>query len=466
MIAGPRLSAGGTSPAGVAVGDFVTGNGLPGTDGIPDIAVTNRGSNSANILAGRGGGFFNDGLPVPLVLPPNAQPGPIVTLNNGLAIGNIGAGSFTIVDVTRSGAGVDFFASRTYSSGGSSPASLAAYTSGGSTFLAVGNMSGSVALFLGRPGSLDFSLQTSYSLPGVTSLAFGSTGQLFGMSPSSVSAVRLFEFGGQSSTAANPAGAGLAALGAAVYYVPLRASAVALVATIVSSGALLAGEADAKPALAALEQKGKGEGADGAAEEGDGQGEDDAEGTKEPAAADRSEADAVDDAAAGVLDFFLDLEKTLRSNNGRLLESLLDGAPEGGAAPGADEGRAAPATPPVGQEAGRGGGPAPIAGRHAIWRHWADAAGRDPDAGEGHDSHGEAGSDPHRRNDAARGIDPIPSVVLVTGAAMVDRSSLVPATNRVAAEGDRGGRWRRQRRRRGGDRLAQSRLFVGCKPLQ
>jgi len=380
MKAGPRLAAGGTNPAGVAVGDFVTGSGSPGKDGIPDIAVTNRGSNSANIIAGRGQGFFNDQVPVPLVLPPNAQPGPIFATPGRVGIGNIGANSVTLFDTTRRGAGTESFASRTYSSGGGSPSSLATYTSGGTTYLAVGNLSGSVSLFLGRAGPLEFSLQNSFTLPNVTGLAFDSTGRLFGMSPARESALQLFAFEGQASgpTIANSS---LAALGAAVFYVPLRASAVALVATIVSSGAVAtgtaaAGEGDAKAVPLNAEEKGEGDAADGGSAEGDGSGQ------KRDAAQpgeDGTESKTAEDPAAAGLKLFLDIDKTLKANNGRLLETLLDGRSGDAGEAGEPDREAAEPDRAAGEAAESV--PRPDE-RLAVWRKWAEVEGhRDTEAG-------------------------------------------------------------------------------------
>ena len=368
MQAGPRLAAGGTNPAGVAVGDFVTGSGTPGKDGIPDIAVTNRGSSTANIITGRGQGFFNDQVPVPLVLPPNAQPGPIFATPGRIGIGNIGANSITLFDTTRRGAGTESFASRTYSSGGGSPSSLATYTSGGTTYLAVGNLSGSVSLFLGRAGALEFSLQNSFTLPNVTGLAFDSTGRLFGMSPARESALQLFAFEGQASgpTVTNSS---LAALGTAVFYVPLRASAVALVATIVSSGAVAtgttaAGEGDAK-AVPLNAEKGEGDAADGGSAEGDGAGQ------KRDAAQpgeDGTESESGEDPAAAGLKLFLDIDKTLKANNGRLLETLLDGRSEEMGEP--DREAAEPAA--AADEAAEVVPPSTSATRVAFWQSFAD----------------------------------------------------------------------------------------------
>lgn len=53
LTAGPRLAAGGTGPVSTTVAD-VTG------DGVPDVLIVNRQSNSVTLLPGVGNGFFND----------------------------------------------------------------------------------------------------------------------------------------------------------------------------------------------------------------------------------------------------------------------------------------------------------------------------------------------------------------------------------------------------------------------
>ena len=64
---GPRLNAG-TGPVGLSYGDFL-GNG------IPDIVVSDSGSNDLMVLPGLGNGFFNDVNPI--VVPLTESPGPI-----------------------------------------------------------------------------------------------------------------------------------------------------------------------------------------------------------------------------------------------------------------------------------------------------------------------------------------------------------------------------------------------------
>jgi len=355
MKAGPRLQAGGANPAGIALGDFVRADGSRGSDGTLDIAVTTPGSNSANILAGRGGGFFNDRLPLPLVLPPDAIPGPIVPLPGGIGIGNLGNATITIIDVTRSGVNQEFFASRSYSSGGSAPTSMASMSSGGQTFLGVGNAGGSVSLFLGRPGSLDFSLKGVEPLSGVTSVAFNAAGRLYGMGPGQESALKLFDFAG-SAPSGSSGSSGLAAISAAVAYFPLRASTVALVATIVSSGALVGGEGSAKTAPSATGRTGDRSPRDGAAGE-------EAEGEEEEQPPEEEAEEAEDPAVAKLLKLFLDIESTLRASNRQLLDRLLEGAEDPPAPSAGGEAPAAPAEP----AASRSAAPTPLLQALAAW---------------------------------------------------------------------------------------------------
>jgi hypothetical protein len=85
--AGPRLAAG-TGPAATAVQDV---NG----DGIPDIVVSDSGSNQVRLLTGEGRGFFQDVTPT--VFNVGSDPGPIFvghfTSSPGLEVAAVDAGS-------------------------------------------------------------------------------------------------------------------------------------------------------------------------------------------------------------------------------------------------------------------------------------------------------------------------------------------------------------------------------------
>jgi hypothetical protein len=328
MTFGLRVESGGDAPAGVAVGDFVTAAGERGSDGIPDLVVTNRGSGTANVIAGRNGGFFNDRLPISLELPSNAAPGPIFASGSTIAIGNVGAASVTLFDVTRGGANAELFFSRSYASGGSGPSSLAVFQAAGTTYLAVGNTSGIVSLFLGRPGSIDFTRDRSFELANVTGIAFDSVGRLFAMSPNRQSALQLFAF--ENRPAESSAAAGLAALRAAVVFVPLRASQVALVAMIVSVGG-----SGALPRAEGAEAELQEEDAEVVEHATAGAREiTDAGLAKEPTEA-AEDGEAVAEPAVPGLKLFLDVDNVLQENNTRLIDSLLDerNGAEGGARP-------------------------------------------------------------------------------------------------------------------------------------
>lgn len=231
MKAGPRLSSGGSSPAGITVGDFAGG------DGIPDIAVTNRGSNSAAILRGIAGGFFNDTSPTFLPLSITA-PGPILPVARPgapplLAVGSTFGNQFQ----TFAPSGAGYASSRIYSGGG---ATLASTTFGGSTYLAAGSSAGGVSIFLSGPSTLGFLAPGKASLPGLTGLAFDSAGRLFGMSPAQDSALNLFSFdstnGGPGNfTANNPLLAAAQAFVTRLVFTPLTTAGVGLVATLVTS---------------------------------------------------------------------------------------------------------------------------------------------------------------------------------------------------------------------------------------
>jgi len=347
---GLRLSTGGKSPAGVAIGDFVTQAGRSGHDGISDIAVTNRGSNSAFMIPGLSGGFFNDRSPIPLPLPPNAGPGPIVPTPRGPAIGN-NNGSFTVVTAAASGRADAAFVSRTYATGGSGAVSLAVTVRGGITFLSAGTAgSGSVSQFLARPGALDFTFDRSAKLLDVTGLAYTDRG-LFGTSPTQ-SALELFAFDGRSRGRDADATQTSALRGAALF-VTVRFSAVALVAAIASlrlpATATEAADAELAAKQAAADSEPAAEGADGAAadpEEADGEAAPTA-----PGAGGTTIDEAV--AASGLLERFfggwIDAEERLAASAADLLRAVAaaDQRPKRGERPAGDPGQAsgAPASP-------------------------------------------------------------------------------------------------------------------------
>jgi hypothetical protein len=337
MRPGPRLASGGSGPAGIAVGQFV------GNDAIPDIAVTNRGSNSTAILRGIGRGFFDDARPtfLPLSL---AAPGPIVALPRPggpplIAVGSALGDQFQTFD--RRGGG--YRVSGTYLGGGSA---LATTSFGGSTYLAAGSAAGSVSIFLHGPSMVSFLTSTPVSLPGLTGLAFDSAGRLFGMSPTRDGALALFSFDSPGEGAGGSAGSGILLVGAQAFttrlvFTPLKVAGIGLVAALVTSEGLAVTARFAGEPLrdASAEQGKEADGGGIAAEEADG----------ETAPRSEVEAEAESEAESNpLLDFVLDAEAQLETWNKRLAAILLDPADHGGE--GDPNTRSAPAedAPPAG----------------------------------------------------------------------------------------------------------------------
>jgi hypothetical protein len=246
-------------------------------------------------------------------------------------------------------------------------------------------------------------------------------------------------------------------------YVPLQASAVALVATILSSGALVAGEGngDAKTVTLAAEGDTKGSSVDGGSEEGE---DADKKGdAAKPSEVDAEQESAEDPAAAALLELFLDIDKTLKANNGRLLEKLLDGGSEDAG----ESDREAKKPGAAHGNAGATGGDAEPNSHivHAVWRAWGD--GRTV---LGHQAMGEAGVDwprDHREPDGRRsspGRGVVPSVALLAGMTMTDTAVRMPPTVECPNEPAPAFRRAARRRRRLIRRPASAGLSVGCKP--
>jgi len=247
MRAGPRLASGGLVPTGITVGSLV------GQDGIPDIAVTNKGSDAVAILQGIGGGFFNDASPtlLPVGFP---APGPIVSIPSApgqpptLVVGSPVTNEFA----TFGAAGDGYTVSQVSRTGG---AALTTTTFGGATYLAAGNSAtGGISIFLAGPSSLKFFSEGKFGLPGLSSLAFDSTGRLFGVSPGNAGALALYAF--NAIGGGGPSAAGLAdllrvgqAFSVRMAFTPLAASGVGLVASIVTTeGVALSGGDEATTA--------------------------------------------------------------------------------------------------------------------------------------------------------------------------------------------------------------------------
>ncbi len=166
---GPRLDSGGIGPVSTVVGDFTADSN------IPDIVVTNSGSNNVTLLQGVGNGFFKP----PTAAPISVGGGPVESIvgnfDNTLDLLTVNAGSNDLTLVS------DFNGpdpeTTTISSGGLDPETAFAFEStSGFEDLVVGNSGdGALALFEGGTDGLTLmSTQTEPNLPSPTDLAFAS----------------------------------------------------------------------------------------------------------------------------------------------------------------------------------------------------------------------------------------------------------------------------------------------------
>jgi predicted phosphodiesterase len=225
---GPRLKVG-SGPVATVVQDI---NG----DGIPDLLVSNSGSNNVMLLPGRGGGFFSDQAPT--VFPVGTNPGPIFVgdFNGQPGLVAVNRGSNDLTLITNFNGRNPLF--QTIATGGDQPAAAVQFTlSGGFDGLAVANNgSGSVALFTGGPDGLSAAeVVLTPDLPSPTSLALesvsGNQVEVYGATAGAESAtlLTLLLTGGSTRAVLTPAPG--AALGIASL-VPLRDTDLALVATL------------------------------------------------------------------------------------------------------------------------------------------------------------------------------------------------------------------------------------------
>ena len=163
---GPRLNSGGVGPVSTVVGNFSNGANQ-------DILVSNSGSNDVALLPGRGGGFFNDTNPQTFAVGDN--PGQLFVGNfdgrPDLVTVNAGSNDLTLISDFMSADSV----TRTMSSGGTDPAAAFSF-SAGSEFndLVVGNGgNGVLALFEGSEQGLTLtSSETNPDLPSPSALVF------------------------------------------------------------------------------------------------------------------------------------------------------------------------------------------------------------------------------------------------------------------------------------------------------
>lgn len=229
LVAGPRLNAG-TGPVGLAYGDFLGGS-------IPDIAVSDSGSNKVMVLPGRGGGFFDDQNPIVVQLADS--PGPIFAGPFGAGPGtdivalDPGTGNVTLISGLLTGAAT----TRIFSSGGLDP--VAAIAIGGpdgfEDLVVANNGDGQVALLAGGPLGLSVE-EVSRALDQLspTGLALASfqneTLEVYATYATTegqeTASLLVFSLGG----VANPS----AAAGAGIALLPLQESSLPLIATLLT----------------------------------------------------------------------------------------------------------------------------------------------------------------------------------------------------------------------------------------
>jgi hypothetical protein len=194
FVPGPRLQAG-LGPVATVVQDV---NG----DGIPDLLVSDSGSNQVLLLPGVGGGFFNDANPS--TIPAGTPPGPLVTptiIPVGTTPGPLLVGNFTgrpgqldlvtldtgsnDLSLVRDLNGGNTFAT-SISSGGEFPIAAVAGAFGpaggnGTDLLVANNGDGRFALFLSGADGLELAHTFDEpDLPNPTALATDPGGAIYG----------------------------------------------------------------------------------------------------------------------------------------------------------------------------------------------------------------------------------------------------------------------------------------------
>jgi hypothetical protein len=169
-FATPRRYDAGAGPVSVLYGDF-------SRNGIPDLLVSDSGSNQLMLLPGLGGGFFNDAAPT--IIPLTESPGPIFAgpFEGGDSLDvvalNPGTASVTLI----SGLATAAPRAESFDSGGFDP--VAAFellgSNGFEDLVVANNFDGHVALLEGDPGGLTLA-EVNTSLHGLnpTGLAFAS----------------------------------------------------------------------------------------------------------------------------------------------------------------------------------------------------------------------------------------------------------------------------------------------------
>jgi hypothetical protein len=226
--AGPRLNSGGTGPVSTVVGHFTSGPNQ-------DILVTNSGSNNVALLPGVGGGFFNDTNPQTFAVGTN--PGPLFVGNfdgkPDLVTVNAGSNDLTLISDFMSADHV----TSTISSGGTDPETAFSFsTSSGFDDLVVGNGGdGVLSLFEGGDQGLTLtSSQTNPDLPSPSAVVYaglaGGDVQFYAASAGrEAAALVALSLGGEIAPIASPA---TPATPVVPQLIPLQESSVTLVGTL------------------------------------------------------------------------------------------------------------------------------------------------------------------------------------------------------------------------------------------
>ncbi|MGP0063055.1 MAG: FG-GAP repeat domain-containing protein [Isosphaeraceae bacterium] len=226
FVPGPRLNVG-AGPVALLYGDFY-GNG------IPDLVVSDSGSNNLMVLPSMGDGFFDDVDPT--IIPMSESPGLILSGTFGLGTGldivalNPGTGDITAISGLATGSPT----SEVFSSGGLDPVAALVLAVPGSSFedlVVANNADGRVALLAGGPRGLTFEDDSS-ELLNPTGLALvallNNNLEVYAtVEGDETAALLVLSLGGQAATSPGTSGEGLTLL-------PLRDSSLPLIATLLS----------------------------------------------------------------------------------------------------------------------------------------------------------------------------------------------------------------------------------------
>jgi len=261
FVPGPRLKAG-IGPTSTVVAD-VLGNGLP------DILVSNSGSNDVWLLPGLGNGFFNDQTPT--IYPVGTDPGALFvgqfTGGSGQDLVTVNSGSDNVTVI--SGLGTTSPTFQSVSTGGVDP--IAAFEAdvmgnGQDSLIVANNGDGNIALLSGGDNGLSLSsVLSSAGLPNPSGLALASFGggnvEFYATTEGEESASLLGFQLEESSTSS--ASVSVSTSGASLQLLSLNESSLALVGTLLTVTLELQNETEQTSESATAEVGSAGPGAAG-----------------------------------------------------------------------------------------------------------------------------------------------------------------------------------------------------------